>query len=127
MHTKLIHGQYFTDESGEEIKKDFFFVQEANQDRILNFILSLYKDGLKKFEEYNSFRSVQIITPSKKGKVGTKEINKQIQELINPKDTKKSEKIMGQIVFREGDTVMQIKNNYDIEWEQGEYTGTRNL
>ena len=120
-------GKYFIENSDEELKKDFFFVQEANQERILEFLLSLYKDGLKKFEEYNSFRSVQIITPSKKGLVGTREINKKIQELINPKEKDKKEKVMGSVVFREGDTVMQMKNNYDIEWEQGENTGTRNF
>ena len=120
-------GKYFIENSDEEVKKDFFFVQEANQERILQFLLSLYKDGLKKFEEYNSFRSVQIITPSKKGLVGTREINKKIQELINPKEKDKKEKVMGSVVFREGDTVMQMKNNYDIEWEQGENTGTRNF
>ena len=120
-------GKYFIENSDEELKKDFFFVQEANQERILQFLLSLYKDGLKKFEEYNSFRSVQIITLSKKGLVGTREINKKIQELINPKEKDKKEKVMGSVVFREGDTVMQMKNNYDIEWEQGENTGTRNF
>ena len=117
-------GKYFIEEKSEELKKDFFFVQEANQERILNFVLSLYKDGLKKFEEYNSFRSVQIITPSKKGEVGTREINKKIQELINPKDKDKKEKAIGATIFREGDTVMQMKNNYDIEWEQGDNIGT---
>lgn len=87
-------GQYFTDENNEDLKKDFFFVQENNQERILNFVLSLYKNGLKKFENYDDFRSVQIITPSKKGEVGTRELNKKIQELINPKESKKSEKVM---------------------------------
>lgn len=87
-------GQYFTDENNEDLKKDFFFVQENNQERILNFVLSLYKNGLKKFENYDDFRSVQIITPSKKGEVGTRELNKKIQELINPKESKKAEKVM---------------------------------
>ena len=49
-------------------------MQETNQERILNFVLSLYKDGLKKFEDYENFRSVQIITPSKKGEVRYKRI-----------------------------------------------------
>lgn len=89
---KVNSGQYFIEKDGEELKKDFFFVQENSQERILNFVLSLYKDGLKKFEEYNDYRNVQIITPSKKGEVGTRELNKKIQELINPKDTKKLEK-----------------------------------
>ena len=50
-----------------ELKKDFYFVEEGNQERVINFVLSLYKDGLKKFEGYENFKSVQIITPSKKG------------------------------------------------------------
>lgn len=87
-------GEYFTDDKNEELKKDFFFVQENNQERILNFVLSLYKNGLKKFENYDNFKSVQIITPSKKGETGTRALNKKIQELINPKDVNKSEKVM---------------------------------
>lgn len=59
-----------------ELKKDFFFVEEGNPERIMQFVLSLYKDGLKKFDNYESFKSVQIITPSKKGIVRNKR-NKQ--------------------------------------------------
>ena len=54
--------------------------------------MSLYKDGLKKFENYEEFKSIQIIAPSKKGIVGTKELNKKIQELIHPEVTGKKEK-----------------------------------
>ena len=54
--------------------------------------MSLYKDGLKKFENYDEFKSIQIIAPSKKGIVGTKELNKKIQELTNPEGTGKKEK-----------------------------------
>lgn len=89
--------------------------------------MSLYKDGLKKFENYNEFRSVQIITPSKKGAVGTRELNKKIQELINPNEIKKKEKAVGASVFREGDSIMQMKNNYDIDWEQNGEIGSRNF
>ena len=120
-------GKYFIEKNDEDLKKDFFLVEESKQERILNFALSLYKDGLKKFEDYDNFKSVQIITPSKKGIVGTKELNKKIQELINPKELMKSEKAVGMATFREGDTVMQMKNNYEIEWEQKGNTGTRNL
>lgn len=59
-----------------ELKKDFFFVEEGNQERIMQFVLSLYKNGLKKFEGYENFKSIQIITPSKKGIVRNKR-NKQ--------------------------------------------------
>ena len=84
-------GKYFVSDD-TELKKDFFFVEEVNQEKILNFVLSLYKDGLKKFEGYENFKSIQIITPSKKGLVGTKELNKKIQELVNPNSDGKIEK-----------------------------------
>lgn len=115
---KVNSGEYFVEDKDEKLEKDFFFVQETNQEKILNFVLSLYKDGLKKFENYENFKSIQIITPSKKGICGTKELNKRIQELINPSSIEKKEKNYGQAVFREGDSIMQMKNNYDIEWEQ---------
>ena len=86
-------GEYFINDKDQELKKDFFFVEEGNQEKIVNFVLSLYKDGLKKFADYESFKSVQIITPSKKGMVGTKELNKKIQELVNPNIGKKKEKV----------------------------------
>jgi len=111
-------GKYFIEENDEELKKDFFLVKESNPERILSFVLSLYKDGLKKFEGYEEFKSVQIITPSKKGTVGTRELNKRIQEVINPSEKGKKEKTSGGTSFREGDSIMQMKNNYDIEWEQ---------
>lgn len=90
-------------------------------------MLSLYKDGLKKFEGYEDFKTVQIITPSKKGMCGTRELNKRIQELINPETSGKKEKGYGQVVYREGDSIMQMKNNYDIEWELAGDIGSRNF
>ena len=124
---KVNSGEYFIEKQDDDLKKDFYFVQENSQERILNFVMSLYKDGLKKFENYNEFRSVQIITPSKKGAVGTRELNKKIQELINPSEVKKKEKAVGASVFREGDSIMQMKNNYDIDWEQNGEIGSRNF
>lgn len=87
-------GEYFVEDKNGELKKDFFFVEEGNQEKVLNFVLSLYKDGLKKFEDYKEFKSVQIIAPSKKGIVGTKELNNKIQALVNPNETKKKEKVV---------------------------------
>lgn len=121
---KVNSGEYFIQDKEGNLKKDFFFVEESNPERITNFVLSLYKDGLKKFEGHESFKSVQIITPSKKGMVGTKELNKKIQALINPNIGKTKEKTVGQTIFREGDNIMQMKNNYDIEWEQDGEIGT---
>ena len=87
-------GEYFVDDKNDELNKDFYFVEENNQERIVNFVLSLYKDGLKKFNGYEEFKSVQIITPSKKGMCGTKELNIKIQELLNPSIDKRKEKTM---------------------------------
>lgn len=66
---KVNSGEGFVQDKDGELNKDFYFVEEANPEKILNFVLSLYKDGLKKFEGYENFKSVQIITPSKKGTV----------------------------------------------------------
>ena len=87
-------GYSFLQDEDENLKDDFFMVQESNQDRILNFVLSLYKDGLKKFDNYEEFSSIQIITPSKKGEIGTRELNKRVQELVNPHETGKKEKMI---------------------------------
>ena len=61
---------------------------------------------------------MQILTPTKKGRLGTKELNKTLQKYINPEKTGKKEKKFGDTLFREGDRVMQIKNNYDIIWDR---------
>ncbi len=61
---------------------------------------------------------MQILTPTKKGKLGTKELNKTLQQAINPENSKKKERKFGDSIFREGDRVMQIKNNYDIFWDR---------
>ena len=58
-----------------------------------------------------------MLTPTKKGTMGTKNLNKELQKILNPKSKLKIEKEFGEVVFREGDKVMQIKNNYDLYWE----------
>ena len=62
-------------------------------------------------------RDVQILTPTKKGDTGTKNLNKNLQNTLNPKSRLKNEREFGEFVLREGDKVMQIRNNYDIYWE----------
>lgn len=57
------------------------------------------------------------MTPTKKGAMGTKSLNKELQRVLNPESVMKKEKAFGEIVFREGDKVMQVKNNYDLYWE----------
>lgn len=87
-------------------KSDCIFIEERNSNEIINKILNEYT--LDK----------QIITPSKKGDLGTKNLNKIIQEKFNPLNVMKNEKKFGDIIFREGDKVMQTKNNYDIMWKR---------
>ena len=62
-------------------------------------------------------RDVQILTPTKKGDTGTKNLNKNLQNTLNPKSRLKNEREFGEFILREGDKVMQIRNNYDIYWE----------
>lgn len=106
------------DLNNEDLKQDFFFINEYNQEKILSNILTLSKDRLKNYGDYEFFKNIQVITPSKKGLIGTRELNRYLQQELNPKTEKKKEKAFGNIIFRQGDRIMQIKNNYDIYWEK---------
>lgn len=98
--------------------EDFFYINESNQDKIIYQVISLSKERLKNYGDYEFFKNIQVLTPTKKGKLGTKELNKCLQEALNPKTDELLEKTYGDIIFREGDRVMQIKNNYDIFWDR---------
>ncbi len=111
-------GEHFITLKDEDLKEDFFFINEYNQEKILSNILSLSKDRLKKFGDYEFFQNIQVITPSKKGLIGTRELNKYLQQELNPASEGKKEKTFGNVVFRQGDRIMQVKNNYDIYWEK---------
>ena len=106
-------------EKEEDKENDFFYVNESNQDKVIDLVLSLSKDRLKNYGDFDFFESIQVLTPTKKGRLGTKELNKSLQEVLNPKVEGIEEKTYGDSIFREGDRVMQIKNNYDIYWEKG--------
>ena len=113
-------GEYFLDkEKREGLKDDFFYIKEKSQDIMLDQIISLCKGRLKNFGDYDFFENIQILSPTKKGLLGTKELNKRLQEELNPSADEKNEKKVGEVIFREGDRVMQVKNNYDIYWEKG--------
>lgn len=113
-------GEYFLDKEEQEgLKDDFFYIKEKSQDIMLDQIISLCKGRLKNFGDYDFFENIQILSPTKKGLLGTKELNKRLQEELNPLADEKKEKKVGEVIFREGDRVMQVKNNYDIYWEKG--------
>ena len=106
------------EEADLDSNEDFFFIKQSNQEKILSEIISLCTGRLQKFGNYNFIEDIQVLTPTKKGLLGTKELNMYLQQAINPKDNKKSEKNSGSVTFRVGDRIMQIKNNYDIYWEK---------
>lgn len=107
------------DESGdEELDEDFFYINETNQEKIISEIISLCNGRLEKYGNYDFFKNIQVITPTKKGLLGTKELNKTLQRYLNPESENLIEKQFGDVVYREKDRIMQIKNNYDIFWEK---------
>jgi len=109
---------FISKEESENTNDDFFFIKEISQERIINQVISLTTGRLQKFGNYNFFQNMQVLTPTKKGALGTKELNRTLQNSINPESTQKKEKKFGDITFREGDRIMQIKNNYDIFWDR---------
>ena len=114
------------EEQSGDAKEDFFFINEVNQEKILEQVISLCNGRLKKFGDYDFFENIQVLTPTKKGLLGTKELNKSLQAILNPEDKSKKEKNAQGVTYRVGDRIMQVKNNYDIYWERHitEETGT---
>lgn len=114
------------EETSTDSKEDFFFINETSQEKMLKQIISLCTGRLKNFGNYDFFENIQVLTPTKKGLLGTKELNKALQEVLNPQDTSKQEKAIQGSIFRVGDRIMQVKNNYDIYWEKSflKETGT---
>ena len=117
------NGKSFTVRE-ENQRKDFFYIKETNPERILNQVITLSNGRLKAYGDYDFFKNIQILTPTKKGMLGTKELNKRLQEVLNPQNISKNEKKYGDTIFREDDRVMQVKNNYDIYWEKQGETGS---
>ena len=105
-------------EMEEDSKQDFFFIKENNQEKVLEQVLSLCNGRLKKFGDYDFFESIQVLSPTKKGLLGTKEMNKALQKELNPHREGEAEKNSMGAIFRIGDRIMQIKNNYDMYWEK---------
>ena len=85
---------------------------------MLNQVISLCTGRLEKYGNYNFFESIQVLSPTKKGLLGTRELNKVLQEKLNPNINNLPERTSIGAVFRQGDRIMQIKNNYDIYWER---------
>ena len=123
---KVNNGESFLNIPKEELQdklQDFFYINETSMEKMLEDVISLCSGRLKKYGNYDFFKDIQVLTPTKKGKLGTKELNIELQNALNP--NKKIEKKHGERTFLVGDRVMQIKNNYDIYWEKnGRENGT---
>lgn len=96
--------------------RDFFFLKRYDADKIINVMLQLIKQKLPKYVDAGEY-DIQVLTPMRKGLLGVERLNQILQMYLNPPDKKKREKEYGSMVFREGDKVMQVKNNYQMEWE----------
>lgn len=101
--------------------KDFLFIPRENPNAIINAMLTLITDKLPKYVKASPL-SIQVMTPMRKGPVGVEQLNRILQNFLNPPSPQKTEKDIGDITFRTGDKVMQIKNNYQMEWQiQNQY------
>ena len=106
---------------GEEVildnqSQDFFFLKRQDANVIISVILTLIQKKLPKYVNADMF-DIQVLTPMRKGLLGVERLNTILQQYLNPPDDKKPEKEYGDRLFRVGDKVMQIKNNYQLEWE----------
>jgi exodeoxyribonuclease V alpha subunit len=111
-----------------EKDKDFYFIRSEDTNEILNTVIELIDKRLPKFNNgWNKAQHIQILSPMRKGNLGVLNLNKRLQETLNPKHPDKKEKEYRDLIFRVGDKVMQIKNNYNIKWNrisgQGELEG----
>ena len=106
------------DEILEEMLEDFFFIKGMSQEKMLVEVISLCTGRLQNYGDYDFFQNIQVLSPTKKGMLGTKELNKALQQQLNPNIDNLPEKASMGAVYRAGDRVMQIKNNYDIYWER---------
>lgn len=119
---RVNNGQGFIQKGDEDLeedtKEDFFFIKQNLTEKVMQEVISLSTGRLEKFGNYDFFKNIQVLTPTKKGPLGTRELNKALQSVLNPNIEELPEKTFGGVTYRVGDRVMQVKNNYDITWER---------
>lgn len=99
--------------------RDFFFMKRRSAESVVQTVAELCSTRLPKNMGIAS-SEIQVISPTRKGETGTANLNRLLQAALNPHDAAKKEKFCGEICFREGDRVMQIRNNYDILWKRAD-------
>ena len=110
---RIIHGE---NPVLDDVKSDFFYTERTSAETIAQTVAELYKTRLPQAYGFDALRQIQVLSPMRKGICGVQQLNALLQQSINPPSKEKAEHRMGDVVFRVGDKVMQIKNNYDIGW-----------
>ncbi|MCL1863597.1 MAG: ATP-dependent RecD-like DNA helicase [Defluviitaleaceae bacterium] len=106
-------------------EKDFFFVNRQNPEDALQTILDLIATRLPAYKGFDPLHDIQVLSPMRKSLLGVTHLNNILQAKLNPPSSKKREREFGAVIFREGDKVMQIRNNYDAVWESFNERGHR--
>lgn len=96
--------------------RDFFFLERNDVNVMYKHMVQLITEKLPRYVGTDAFE-IQVLTPMRKGSLGVETLNRILQKYVNPPSTEKKEHAFGETIFREGDKVMQIKNNYELEWE----------
>ena len=112
---KIHNGQQI---SLDNKSRDFFFLKRYDADIIIRVVIALIQEKLPRYVDAKPFE-IQVLTPMRKGLLGVERLNQILQMYLNPAGPDKKEKEIGERLFREGDKVMQIRNNYQMEWEVG--------
>lgn len=116
---KMIDGEPI---DTSKFSKDFVFVKRDEPDNIIAAMLTLVREKLPDYVDAD-IEDIQVMSPMKKGALGIERLNTILQAHLNPPSSEKAEKEMGSVTWREGDKVMQIKNNYKLEWETRDSRG----
>lgn len=98
--------------------RDFFFVSRSTAESVVKTVVDLCSRRLPDTYGYDSMRQIQVLTPTRKGPAGVTNLNIELQKLLNPPHKSKGEKVYRDFVFRQGDRVMQVRNNYNLRWEK---------
>ncbi len=101
---------------------DFFFLPNSNAADVAETIVGLCAKRLPASYGYSPMADIQVLCPGRKGDLGTNELNKRLQAALNPPDRKKNEITVNGVLFREGDKVMQVKNDYNLPWNKSDGT-----
>lgn len=101
--------------------RDFFFLKRKDANVIISIVIQLIREKMPRYVDAKPY-DIQVLTPTRKGLIGVERLNRILQEYLNPPERGKREHEQGGVLYREGDKVMQVKNNYQIEWEiRGRY------